>query len=185
MSISTVDLKNFDPQDPQSVRPAVGGRTPAFFRPKLPIRIDRVLLEQLKEESRGGNIRICLHDRPESDFHEMIILERRGKYYRPHKHLNGESYHIMEGRLGVFIYDEAGTIVDQTELSPGKNLIYRVGKHMLHSILPLSDLVIYHESKLGPFATEGASLFPDWAPPEEQTEAVQKFQAGLYARFGS
>ena len=169
MTISSVDL-----QDPDSVWLDEGGRSLGFFCKKKPVRVDAALLRELKETSvrlEGKDMRICLHESPDAAFHDMIILVRRGNYYRPHKHPSkGESYHIIEGSLGVAIFDEDGNVEDACVLAPNHSLIYRTGENMYHAVIPVSDLVIYHESVAGPFIREHNSVFPHWAPDGSKDE---------------
>ena len=35
---------------------------------------------------------------------------------------------------------------------------------MFHAVLPITDFVIYHETKPGPFLGKMDSIYPDWAP---------------------
>ncbi len=170
-SISMVRLGDLDSvwQDPQA-------KTQAWFCRRLPVRVDRPLLEELKRlagEGEGRNVRLCLHEAPGASFHDMIILEHPGRYYRPHKHpAKGESYHVIEGSMGVLIFDDEGRLVDACRLSPEGTVIYRVGAGTYHAVLPLSSPIIYHESKVGPFLGEGDSVYPDWAPDGRDAQAV-------------
>jgi len=177
-SPSTVRLN-----DPTSVRLDDSGRSAAFFCLKSQIKIDTDLIEELKQASirmDNGNVRICLHDGPDAAFHEMINLEHRGKYYRPHQHISkGESYHVIEGSMGAFIFDESGEVLDANLLTPEKNFLYRVGVGSFHAVMPVSDLLIYHESKPGPFLRQGDSIFPDWAPDGDDPEEVAAFNKKL------
>lgn len=154
-------------------------KTVAFLCRREPVRVDQRLIGELKAVSsqRGGaNVRLCLHDSPEALFHEMIILERAGKYYRPHKHLaKGESYHIIEGELGVCVFDEQGAVADACVLTPHGTVAYRVGRAMYHMIVPLSSLVIYHESKPGPFIRSSDCAYAAWAPTGDDAAAVTAF----------
>jgi len=182
--LSSVDLR-----DPESVWIDEGGRSLGFFCQKKPVRVDGDLIQELKNVSArldGKNLRLCLHESPDAAFHEMIILEHRSNYYRPHKHLvKGESYHIMEGSQGVFIFDEDGAVLDACVLEPQGNCIYRVGPNMYHAVMPLTDLIIYHESKPGPFVREGDSVFPYWAPDGTDLQQAAKFIDQLKQRLGS
>ena len=66
------------------------GRSVGFFCKRLPARVHCDLITELVNESekRGGrNVRLCLHNEPEALIHNMIIVERKGKYYCPHKHI--------------------------------------------------------------------------------------------------
>ena len=181
MSASKVNLK-----DTASAQPASGGRTPAWFRPKLPVRVDAELIAEMKSESdRLGrsNVRLCLHDSPQAGFHEMIIVEHRGKYYRPHKHLKkGESYHIIEGQMRVYTFEDDGKLLDLCLLSPGASFIYRVGVNMFHAIEPVTERIIYHEAKLGPFEGDGDSVWAPWAPDGADPEKAREWAEALSRR---
>lgn len=182
-SSSTIKLN-----DPNAVRLDDSGRTSAYFCMKSEIKIDTDLIEELKQASAdmgNSNVRICLHDGPDAAFHEMIILEHRGRYYRPHQHKSkGESYHVIEGAMGAFIFDQSGDVVDANLLTPDKNFIYRVGVGSFHAVMPVSDVLIYHESKLGPFLGLGDSIFPDWAPDGNNPDQVAEFNKHLLGLLG-
>lgn len=181
MSLSKIDLYNAD-----SVRIDEGGRAIGFFCQKRPVHVNAEIVSELKKaaDRYQKNVRLCLHDGPDAAFHEMVILERQGKYYRPHKHLEkGESYHILEGMMGAFAFDDQGQVRDACVLKPDGNFIYRVEVNMYHAVMPLSEEIIYHESKPGPFLGDNDSIFPDWAPDgtdEQETVAyVQKLKQYL------
>lgn len=184
MSLSSVDLNDLN-----SVWLNEGGRSIGYFCQNKPVRVDQDLINELREISvrlDGKNLRLCLHESPDSEFHEMVILERRSNYYRPHKHLaKGESYHIIEGTQGVVIFDQDGTVIDRCILEPRGNTIYRVGANMFHAVMPLSDLIIYHEAKPGPFIPEKDSVFPKWAPDGSNPGEVAAFVAKLIQGFNT
>ena len=122
-------------------------------------------MKSTSEQLVGLDIRICLHDSPEAEFHEMIILQYGGKYSRPHKHpVKGESYHIIEGSMAAFVFDDSGQVMDANVLDASSSFLYRVGGNTYHVAVPLSELLIYHESKPGPFLHDDDSVFPSWAP---------------------
>ena len=159
------------------------GKSKAYFSIRKPCIIDSMSITQLKEiwnNDPDRNVRICLHDSPQSSFHEMVILESPKRYYRPHKHITkGESYHLIEGRLGVFIFSDQGVILDSRILDTNDSLIYRIAESVFHCILPISNPVIYHECKLGPFTGKEDSIWADWSPSESETDEVFKFQEKL------
>ena len=177
MSLSSIDLS-----DPSSVQ-RVEGRSLAFFCKKKPVRVDGRLVAELKQIAAGldgKNLRLCLHEGPEALFHDMLILEHKGNYYRPHKHLaKGESFHIIEGSMGIFVFDEPGRVVDACTLEPQGDFLYRIDTDMYHAVMPLSELVIYHESKPGPFTGEGDSLFPSWAPDGSDADELRRYTDSL------
>lgn len=174
--------------DANSVSVDNGAKSIAYFCRRKPVKATRKLIEELKEISRGcgnKNVRLCLHENPQAQAHDMIILEKKGKYYPPHKHLEkGESFHIIEGKMGVFIFAESGSVIDASILSPDDNFIYRVGVNMYHAVMPLSDLVVYHEAKPGPFLGEKDSIYPSWAPPGDKPQEADNYKNKLLGILG-
>lgn len=160
-----------------------GARSLSYFCRKKPVRVNVALIAELKEiaASLGDkNVRLCLHESPDAVFHEMITLECKGKYCRPHKHLTkGETCHIIEGLIGAFVFDDGGRVIDACLLEPRGNFLYSIGVNMYHAIMPISDLVIYHESKPGPFLGEADSLYPDWVPDWSDPVKARVYMAQL------
>lgn len=143
------------------------------------VRIDLEIVKQLRELSaKNGkcNARICLHISPTANFHEMIILEYGGYYYRPHKHLTkGESCHIIEGEVAFLIFNDNGAVEASNIMSKERNLISRVGINRWHTVIPITEYAIYHESKPGPYIGQGDSVYPDWAPDGSDSMEAQKY----------
>jgi cupin fold WbuC family metalloprotein len=146
------------------------------------VGIDERVVEQLLEVSAQSghcDARICLHTSPDSNFHEMIILQHRGGYYRPHMHRNkGESCHIIRGKVCFFVFNDDGTIVDQRMIGEEESIMYRAGMDRWHTVIPITDLAVYHESKPGPYVRQGDSLYPEWAPDGRDIE-----EAGRYIEY--
>jgi len=165
--------------NPEYFRVDDSGKSTAFFSIKKPVCINSKLISELKEiwsKNPERNLRICLHESSSATFHEMVILETPGRYYRPHKHnAKGESYHLIEGKLGVVNFEDDGQIIDSRILDATDKFLYRVGESVFHCILPLTSPVIYHESKLGPFLGEGDSLWAPWSPSEKDSENIVEF----------
>ncbi len=106
----------------------------------------------------------------------MVIVQYAGLYCRPHKHPGkGEALHIIEGRLGFITFDDDGGIIKASDLHPEGALMARCGPDQWHMVLPLSERVIYHESKAGQYLAEGDSVFADWAPVAEQGASVTAY----------
>lgn len=160
----------------------------SFYATEPTVEVNRDLLQALISESEAhGNVnaRICLHPSPESNFHEMIILEREGYYYPPHRHLEkAQSCHIMRGECVVFVFSHDGKITHADILGRNGNMFIRIGENRHHMILPLTEYCIYHEGKPGPFIPEGDSIFAEWAPKREDTEGVAAYLADLRKHAG-
>ena len=163
-----VDQLDMEIRDSERFRIDETGRSIGVFSRELPRYVDWDLVGELKEMAThygDKNVRLCLHANSESLFHTMVILERSGKYYRPHKHLDkGECFHIIEGKMLILSFSDEGSVIDRCLLEPERAFMYRVAENMYHVAIPLTNIVIYHESKLGPFLKENDSVFPLWAP---------------------
>lgn len=174
--------------DSKSVWVDKGKKSVAYFCKNTPVRVNKGLISELKKIlTRIGNknLRLCLHNGPDAPFHEMIIFERKGKYYRPHKHLaKSETFHIIEGNMGVFSFNDDGKVIDVCVLDANDNFIYRVRPNMYHAVMPISDLVIYHESKPGPFTGKRDSIYPSWAPDGNNSEEVKQYTTLLQKTLG-
>ena len=107
------------------------------------------------------DVRICLHTSKKSNHHDMIILQKKNNFYPPHKHLRkGETYHIIKGSMVCILFNDAGKIAKICKLK--KNDIFRTPVNVYHTMSPISQYVVYHESKTGPFLKKGDSIFPIW-----------------------
>lgn len=178
------ELSSIDLSDSGSIEIDDGPRSIAYFCQNRPVCVNTELVSQLKEISKKlngvKNIRVCLHENPAAKFHDMIVLEHKDKYYRPHKHLKkGESFHIIEGQMGIFTFDDVGVIIDRCLLKLGGSLIYRVEANMYHAVLPLSNFVIYHEAKLGPFTGKEDSIYASWTPDGNNSKEVFQYVSSL------
>jgi cupin fold WbuC family metalloprotein len=173
--------------DPDKIVEDMSSKTVSFFCRRCPVMVDSNLIDELKEVSRNrsnSNVRICLHDEPEAVHHDMVALERRDRYYRPHKHLKkGDTFHLIEGELGLFCFDNVGKVTDATVLRSGE--IYRTAVNQYHAILPITEFVIHHENKPGPFEGPEDSIFPDWAPDGSDAEETNCYTEGLATLLNS
>jgi len=165
--------------DPAAVAFDNSGKTAAFFCKISPLLVDNRVVRQLKDYSRahgGANIRLCLHSGPKASFHQMIILERRGRYCPPHKHpKKPESLHHISGDFGVFVFNENGRLLGAERLRAGGNFIFRVEADCFHMVMPLSGIAIYHECKPGPFLGKSDTMFAPWAPDGNDAVAMRHF----------
>ena len=118
------------------------------------------------------DVRICLHKNNKSKHHDMIILQQKKNFYKPHKHKKkGETYHIIEGSMICIIFSDKGKI--QKSCIIKKNDIFRTPLNKYHTMMPLTKYVIYHESKPGPFLKKGDSIFPKWNVKFENKKEIE------------
>jgi len=167
--------------DPEAVRYDEAARSEAFFCRHLPVKVGWALYDELKAyaaHNDHGDVRLCLHPAPDAGHHDMILLLHHGNYYRPHKHMaRGEAFQMIEGRLGVLSFSDTGAIEDATVLEPGE--IYRVDAGAYHGILPLSDIVLFHENKPGPFRGPSDNIMAEWSPDMDDEKATDAYRRRL------
>ena len=122
--------------------------------------------------------RLCLHKDHNDQVQEMIITLRAGSYVRPHRHSGkSESFHIIDGKMAVVIFDDSGGIRKVIWMGKGEGndiFLYRINDSFWHSVVPLSDVVVFHETASGPFV-EGEGEFADWSPDYSDVNGTTEF----------
>jgi len=136
-------------------------------------------LKYLAKKSKNKRARFCLHKDNQDLLHEMLIVFLQNSYIRPHKHPNkSESFHIIEGKLKLFIFDDDGNVMDVFYMGEKKHnsyFIYRISPGYWHMPVPISKFVVLHEVTNGPFKGKGDSVYSEWAPEESDLEKVRAF----------
>lgn len=140
--------------------------------------VDEGILNELKkiavEEERS--VRICLHNSLEADLHNMLICQHINTYIRPHKHLSkSETYHIIEGEIALFIFNDEGEVIERFDMSPQKKVLCRIERNYYHTLIPITKHVIFHESRPGPFLKENDSFFPPWSISPDEKDKIAHF----------
>jgi len=137
-------------------------------------KIDYADIEFLKCKATGNTrkrIRVCCHLEIQDKLHEMLIVHAKGIYVRPHEHKEkSESFHIIQGELYVIIFHRDGSIseaIKMNEFSSGEVFYYRLSESYFHTVIPISDYVVFHETTNGPFRREDM-IFAPWAPAESE-----------------
>ncbi len=126
--------------------------------------------------------RICAHKSSSDKLHEMLITLNKGCYIRPHKHAHkAESFHIIEGWAYVVIFEDDGSLLEVIPLGDyysQRNFYYRIESPLFHTVVVLSDQLIFHETTSGPFNKEETIVAP-WSPGEEDLSERQQFMEKL------
>jgi cupin fold WbuC family metalloprotein len=135
-------------------------------------------LKARAKENERKRVRLCSHPDSENLLHEMIIVHTQHAYVPPHRHLNkSESFHIIEGKLSVFLFNDTGQIIDvipMGNLESNRIFYYRLSSSLYHSVLPESEFVVFHEVTNGPFNRKDMVIAP-WAANEDDENAQMKF----------
>jgi len=106
--------------------------------------------------------RICLHESLKNKVNEMIIVAHKDGDMPAHKHPadKPESYHMIEGRLQILIFNDDGSVKETILLSSDAHpKMYRIRGGVWHQPIPLTEWAIYHEVATGPFNKEKDLIF--------------------------
>ena len=152
-----------------NVRRDEGAKFLSYFCRRPPIIVSKEIIDEMLDisgTSGGMDIRLCLHDGPEAAQHDMVVAEQRKNYYQPHKHpAKSDVIHVMRGKMLVITFNNDGAVLDAAELGEGE--ICPVPINTYHTGIPTTDIVVYHENKPGPFVGPAETIFPTWAPEDE------------------
>lgn len=142
-------------------------------------RVGSADIDWLKAQAAGNSrrrIRLCSHPGPEDALHEMLIVHGAGGYVAPHRHPGkSESFHMIEGAIDVVIFDMDGAVREVVPLGApgsGRFLYYRLSKPWFHTVIPRSEVAVFHEVTNGPFRREDMVLAP-WAPAEDAADGAK------------
>jgi cupin fold WbuC family metalloprotein len=157
-----------------TLSPNTAGKSTAYFCDTPFVEINGDVLQALKDLHRKSGepqIRLNLHKNTSDTLQEMLIVQSRSGVYPAHKHISkDESYQIIEGALCVEIFDENGTAIKKAELSSSDKetaFLFRVEKNQWHRTTPQTDVVIFKESRPGPFEG-GDSVEPAWSESKDE-----------------
>lgn len=156
------------------------------FNPNKVVKINQRLICELKERAKKNpdkRCRFCMQHSSNDNLHEMIIVRCKGDYIRPDKHLyTTESHTIIDGAMLVILFKEDGRIDEVFELSKENYFSYRIDENIYHMQIPLTELVVYYEVKLGPF-TDESNCFPEWAPEDTDVEGSKIYMEHMVERL--
>jgi cupin fold WbuC family metalloprotein len=145
----------------------------------------RFLKERAAENPRG-RARLCAHPGPEDLTHEMLVCLRADNWIRPHYHVGMvESFHCVEGEMLVLLFNDDGTVLETVPMGDarsGRAFYYRQTKPTYHTLIVLSDFVVFQEVTQGPWKRENTVLAP-WAPAEGTDGKLRGYIADLRARY--
>jgi cupin fold WbuC family metalloprotein len=147
-------------------------------------------IEDLKQRASASPLqraRILAHRDTADSLHEMLIVQTRNVYVRPHKHFGKpESLHVIEGAAKVVFFNDTGDIEEVLDVGPasaGTPFFLRNGSPRYHTQIILTPYFVFHEVTLGPFRPEDTGHAP-WAPEEKDISEVRSYLARLRRDLG-
>ena len=129
--------------------------------------------------------RILLHSKPSRSLHEMVITHVRGTYIQPHiNEFSAKSFLVLSGEMIVFLYREDGAIQAFQRLSAlgtKGDFMIRLEKPIFHSLVVLTETVVFLETVLGPHKQ---TRYADFAPCPEEFKAAQEYLRWMEHKAG-
>lgn len=164
---------------------STAAKSTTFFCREEIIEVGQEQLDQLKRAAMRDpqrRARLCLHHDHSDKVQEMVIAFYQGSYVRPHRHINkSESFHVIEGLLAVVFFDDKGQVTRRLKMGPcsnGGTFLYRLSSSLWHTVMPLSEFVVIHETTTGPFIREETEFAP-WGPDEADVDGIRAFLARI------
>lgn len=126
--------------------------------------------------------RLLLHRSVDDTLHEMVIIHSKGQYIQPLRNVGtSKSFHLIEGSTVCVIFSDEGEIVSHHvlgEYSGNSKFMIRISDDSYHTLIPLTDKVVFVEAILGPFKRAPRA---HWAPKEGDTPEAREYFANLCA----
>lgn len=143
------------------------------------------LIEQKTIDKVVDEARLSSRMRKNFNYHELLTdpINRMlnalepGTYVQPHKHEDPdkrEVFLILTGRMGVFIFDDDGNVI-QTAVLDRDTGVYgiEIPPRVWHAVVSLAPGSVVYEVKDGPYEPLNDKNFATWAPKEGAPEAAE------------
>jgi len=115
-----------------------------------------------------------LHN-PGDEFNRVINFMMNDSYMQPHLHPGEEKIekiYIIEGRLAVLFFDDAGEITKTTILEKGGTEMIAVPAFTWHTYAMLTDYAVTYETMMGKYDPLTWKDFFTIAPAENTKESI-------------
>jgi cupin fold WbuC family metalloprotein len=125
--------------------------------------------------SPRGRINHNFHPDMASNPHRFLNAWTRGSYAAPHRHLavpKPESFIVLRGELGLFVFDDAGSVTETHVLGRSGVIGIDLAPGLWHTVTALSETAICFEVKAGPYDAATDKEFAPWAPREGDPAAA-------------
>ena len=141
--------------------------------------VDRQLLANVAAEAASSPRRRKNHNFHASDDYpaqRLLNAIEPGSYVMPHRHLDpnkDETILVLQGKLGVVLFDEAGRVIRSLLLSAGGEACgIDIPHGTYHSVLACESATVMFECKGGPFQALTQEEKASWAPAEGSPDAA-------------
>jgi cupin fold WbuC family metalloprotein len=115
--------------------------------------------------SKRNRSRLLVHLEKKSLIQEMFIVAQQDAHMPVHRHPKNksESYHILYGKLRVFIFNDDQSVNKFFDLDSKKNFYLRFATpNFWHMPVVMSKFCYFKETFPGPFVKRRDVIFPKW-----------------------
>lgn len=134
--------------------------------------VDLEVVENIKKEAKKSPrliARLLMHLSHEDLVQEMLIAMCRDCAVAPNRAVGrSESLQMVEGEMLLIMFNENGEVIKRLEMGhpeSGKAFLYRFTSTPWHTMVPITEMVVVHESLQGPFEKSSEGL-PEWIPTD-------------------
>jgi cupin fold WbuC family metalloprotein len=163
----------------------------------LPIKcLTQALMDTIAQQAQSSprlRQNYNFHDLSEK-VQRFINVLQPGTYVRPHRHLrppnvNGfEFFLVLQGAVGILLFDEQGQVIHQQEMSANGTVRgIELAEGSYHTLVSLAADTVILELKEGPYHPASDKDFLDGFPPEgtiaarHQVEQWEQYFSGTIA----
>ncbi|WP_026474801.1 WbuC family cupin fold metalloprotein [Alkaliflexus imshenetskii] len=136
--------------------------------------IDMVVEEARVSSRKRKNFNYHVH--LSDPINRMLNALEPGTYVQPHKHEDPdkrEVFVILTGRMGVFIFDDHGNVIETAVLDRDAGVYgIEILPGTWHAVVSLAPGSVVYEVKDGPYEPLSDKNFAAWAPKEGAPEAA-------------
>ncbi len=126
------------------------------------------IMKQNAQSNKTTKFRYCFHENEKAGMQEMLFLQGRDVYGKPHKHAEfAETQVLVEGKGVAVTFYENGDIKQCFKISLNDYRVWRFERNLYHMIVPLSEEIVIFEAREGQFK-EGSNIFPEWMPTSKE-----------------
>jgi len=119
------------------------------------------------EQSPRRRAHHTIHESPDDPIQRLFVALAPETYFQPHRHPDKkELVIILQGKIGMLVFDEQGRVIERYELTPGSTFALEHPVGNWHATVALEPKTVFIEVKSGPFVPTAPEDFANWAPPE-------------------
>lgn len=144
--------------------------------------------QAMSQVSPRKRIILPFHGSDDNSLHRMFNVVQIGTYIRAHWHRSppkDEALIVMQGAIQVFIFDDAGQIIETFPVKADADVFgVDIKAGQCHTFVVTENDSAVFEVKPGPYNPKTDKDFASWAP-EEGTPEAAAYLVDLYKQVGA